>query len=82
MTRPAARAASHVEMVAAHPAHAGVTPHSAPTEKRLENAVWVDIVVATATRSILHILSTVVHSSLFLVTKYGVGFTNLKDDIR
>ena len=81
LPRPAARAASHVEVVAAHPAHTGVTPHSAPAEKRLEYAVWVDIVVATAARAIVQILSTIVHSSLFLVTKYGVGFTNLEDYI-
>ena len=64
------------------PTHARVSPHPShatrsTSEEGLENAVGVNVVEATTTATVLHILSTVVHAALLLVAQYCISLAHL-----
>merc|ERR1719369_297889 len=72
-----AMTSSEVEVVPAMmTSHARVSPHTTTTEKGLENAVRIHI-MEPMTLPAIKILSTIIHSSLLFITKYGISLSNL-----
>ena len=66
-----------VEVMSTHARVSTHATHASAAKEGLENAVWIDVLVA-ATATILDVLAAVVHPSLLLITQYCVSLSHLR----